>query len=79
MRDSTRVYTEGGTVAHILDYMRGASPNNPVSEALCGRTPWPALWHGTGTQEEEERALDLRVCTPCQAILAHRRGGFVTR
>lgn len=76
MDDSvTRVYTEGGTVAHYIDFYQ--SPNDVDTEALCGRTSYPGLWHGTGTQEEEERAADLRVCSPCQAVLIHRRNGFV--
>lgn len=77
MTDATRVFTEGGTVVHILDVLR--SPNDPGSTAICGRTPWPGLWHGTGSQEEIERALDLRVCSQCQAVLNHRQNGFVTR
>jgi len=77
MTDVTRVYTEGGTVVHILDALR--SPNSAGAEALCGRSAWPGLWHGTGTQDEEERALDMRVCSQCQAVLNHRRNGFVSR
>lgn len=66
MLDYTRVYTEGGTVAHLLDGL--LSPNQPNS-ALCGRSPaWPGLWLGTGTQDEAERALDLRTCEPCLAV-----------
>jgi hypothetical protein len=68
----TRVFTDGGTVAHILDAL--LSPNQPNS-ALCGRSPWPGLWHGTGTQDEEERALELRLCSQCESILKHRTGG----
>lgn len=75
--DYTRVYTEGGTVAHLLDPL--LSPNQPNS-ALCGRTPWPGtLWHGTGSQDEEERALDIRICSPCQAVRRHRDGGLIVR
>ena len=75
-RDYTRVYTNGGTVVHLLDEL--LSPNEQNS-ALCGRTPWPDLWHGTGSQDEHERALDLRVCTPCKAIKDHRDGGVIIR
>lgn len=74
--DYTRVYTEGGTVAHLLDPL--LSPNQPNS-SLCGRTPWLTLWHGTGTQDEYERALVLDVCSPCQAIQRHRDGGELIR
>lgn len=72
-----KVYTHGGTVAHILDW--NASPNDTAAEALCGRTAWPGYWWGTGSQEEHERAADLRLCTRCQSVLSHRRGGIETR
>lgn len=75
-REYTRVYTEGGTVVHLLDEL--LSPNEPNS-AICGRSPWPGLWLGTGSQDEHERALDLRVCTPCAAIKGHRDGGVLIR
>lgn len=68
-----RVYTEGGTVAHLLDDLR--SPNDPAAEALCGRTPWPGYWFGSGTQEEEEKAQDLRECIPCSSVYYFRIGG----
>ena len=71
-RNYTRVYTEGGTVAHLLDELQ--SPNQPVP-ALCDRTPWPGLWHGTGSQEEHEKAADLRGCVGCLSVVRHRRGG----
>jgi hypothetical protein len=72
----TRVYTVGGTVAHLLDPL--LSPNQPDS-ALCGRSPWPGLWAGTGSQDEHERALDIRLCTGCEGIKNHRDGGVLTR
>lgn len=75
-RNYTRVFTEGGTVAHLLDEI--LSPNQPNS-ALCGRSPWPSLWHGTGTQDEEERAQDLRLCAPCDSVKRHRDGGELVR
>lgn len=75
--DVTRVFTEGGTVAHYLDALK--SPNAVDTEAFCGRTPWPGMWHGTGTQDEEEKANDLRVCSNCQAVFDHRRNGYLTR
>jgi hypothetical protein len=76
VEDYTRVYTDGGTVAHLLDPL--LSPNQPNS-ALCGRTPWMDLWHGTGSQVEHERALDLKICAPCQSIQRHRDGGDLFR
>lgn len=75
-RSYQRVFTEAGTVAHLLDEL--LSPNQPNS-VLCGRTPWPGLWHGTGTQDEEERAMDLRLCAPCQQVMNHRTGGELIR
>lgn len=74
--DYTLVYTDGGTVVHLLDPL--LSPNQP-SSALCGRTPWPGLWLGTGSQEEHERAADLLICSPCRAVRRHRDGGVLTR
>jgi hypothetical protein len=75
--DVTLVFTDGGTVAHYIDSL--ASPNDVETEALCGRTPWPALWHGTGTQDEEERALSLTLCASCRAVQVHRQNGYMTR
>jgi hypothetical protein len=75
-REYTRVYTDGGTVAHLLDDL--LSPNEPNS-ALCGRSPWPGLWLGTGSQDEYERALDLLTCAPCTGIQNHRDGGVLIR
>lgn len=74
---TTKVYTQGGTVAHILDYL--SSPNDRAAEALCGRSPWPGFWFGTGSQGEHERAMDLRLCISCSTVLNHRAGGIVTR
>lgn len=68
----TRVYTDGGTVVHLLDELK--SPNSYV-DALCGRSPWPTYWHGTGSQEEHEKAMDLNPCVACIAVVRHRRGG----
>lgn len=74
--DYTLVYTDGGTVAHLLDPL--LSPNE-AHPAVCGRTPWPGLWLGTGSQEEHERAEDLMVCAPCTAVRRHRDGRILTR
>lgn len=72
-RNYTRVYAPTGTVVHALDEL--SSPNDQAAEALCGRTPWPGLWLGTGTQEEEERALDLQPCSPCLSIIRYHNMG----
>lgn len=73
----TRIFIAGDTIAHELDDL--LSPNQPNS-ALCGRTPsWPDLWHGTGSQDEEERAHDLRLCAQCESALIERNGGVITR
>lgn len=69
----TRVYTGAGTVGHALD--TDQSPNEVEAEALCGRTAWPNLWLGTGSQEEHETAWELPPCTPCQAIIRYRNMG----
>lgn len=65
------VYTEGGKIAHVLPDW--ASPNNRAEEALCGRSPWPGYWFGTGTQDEYEKARDLRLCVACKARVTDGR------
>lgn len=77
MSDYTRVFTDGGSYAHLLDYL--SSPNSPESQSLCGRSPWPGFWHGTGSQDEEDRAYTLETCTPCRVIRDHRTGGYEIR
>lgn len=72
-RRYTRVYVGNGTVVHALDELY--SPNDPGSSTLCGRTPWPGLWLGTGSQEEEERALDMQLCSPCAAVMRYHNMG----
>lgn len=72
MREYTKVFTEGGTVVHDLDPL--LSPNDRVAHALCGRSAWPGYWHGTGTQDEIEKAMDLKPCSSCKAIRNHREG-----
>lgn len=74
--DYTRVYTYGGVKAHLLSPL--LSPNSPNS-ALCGRSPGLELWHGTGAQEEYERAADLELCSLCEIILKERRDGVEIR
>jgi hypothetical protein len=61
--DGTRVFLPRGRVAHILDPLK--SPND-CSEAECGlSSSWASPWHGTGTQDETDRALDLPTCKGC--------------
>lgn len=67
-----RVYLTFGTVAHELSW--GVYANSGHA-ALCGRTPWPADWLGTGTQSEYERAAELPLCVQCDAVLRHQAGG----
>lgn len=63
-RGYTRVYTPGGITAHLLDEL--LSPNK-LNAVICGRMPmFPDLWHGTGSQDEEERAADLPLCRSCK-------------
>lgn len=71
--NDTRVYTYGGAVAHLLDEL--LSPNE-CNAARCGRMPgWPDLWHGTGNQDEIEKAADLPLCSPCAGALERLRNG----
>jgi hypothetical protein len=72
-----RVYTPAGIVAHLIHDWD--SPNKLGSEALCGRSAWPSLWHGSGTQDEEERAMDLRLCANCQQASIDYRNGLIER
>jgi hypothetical protein len=69
----TVVYTDAGTVAHLLGV--GESPNDTGTEALCGRSAWPGYWFGTGSQEEYEKAEDMRKCIACLSVVRHQRGG----
>lgn len=65
-RNFTRVFLSRGRVAHLLDESR--SPNVGTDEALCGA--WAglgqAVWLGTGTQDEHERAAELPLCLRCE-------------
>lgn len=69
-RNTTRVYLRDGKVTHLLDEL--ASPNEP-SSAVCGRTPWPDVWFGTGSQDEYDTALTLPVCVTCRNRLLNER------
>lgn len=70
--DDTLVYTEGGTKTHVLKPL--ASPNT-YADALCGRSSWPLLWMGTGSQVEWERAREQPLCVSCAAIVRSRSDG----
>lgn len=70
--DCTRVYFgKGGQKAHLL--MPFQSPNSPVDHSLCGKFPWPDLWYGTGSQDEEDCANALPLCKRCEAKLERYR------
>lgn len=58
-----RVYFETGKIVHLL---RDGSPNDRAAQALCGRSPWPGYWYGTGTQDEEDNAKTLPICVSCR-------------
>lgn len=68
--DLTLVYTLGGSRTHVLPW--AGSPNRMGQEALCGRSAWPQLWAGTGSQCEYERARDQPLCIACGEALARR-------
>jgi hypothetical protein len=57
-------YLHAGTVRHAF------RAGTPITVALCGRYPdWTGHWYGTGTQDEYERAANLRDCAYCAARL----------
>lgn len=58
----TRVYMTGSAVAHLLPWSASA---NDSGESLCGRSPWPGYWFGTGSQDEYEKANTLPLCMGC--------------
>lgn len=61
-----RVYTFRGEVSHLLP--NGASPNNMAAHTLCGLCAWPGYFRGTGSQNEEHRASQLKPCKHCERI-----------
>lgn len=66
----TRVYSLGKKArkSHYLD--PGDSPNS-WCPAICNsrvHPPLGELWHGTGTQAEEEEAASRELCTGCMVI-----------
>jgi len=70
MKKYTRVYVgRGAQTAHLL--REDASPNSS-DPAICGRSPSAILgawgWFGTGSQNEEEVARDLRLCMHCDRV-----------
>lgn len=62
----TRVY-DGAKArkCHFLPVL--ASPNSD-DMALCGEEPEALMWHGTGNQEEIEKAAHMTVCRECKRI-----------
>lgn len=62
------VYTPGGRVAHWLNY--GSSPNDTCAQAMCGRSTWPGLWHGTGSSAERDKARKMPTCQNCAVARA---------
>jgi hypothetical protein len=62
MTQRPRVFTRSGVAAHLLKW--NASPNSNDS-ALCGHSPWPNYWLGTGSQREHERVTELPTCKRC--------------
>jgi hypothetical protein len=55
-------YTRTGRVAHILEPYRSTNSSDP---ALCGVSPWPDCWRGSGTWRENERVNELPRCANC--------------
>jgi hypothetical protein len=60
----TRVYTRTGKTAHLMSPVQSIR-NGSV---LCSRvTPeWFTEWHGTGSQNEIDRAASLPLCKRCE-------------
>lgn len=60
----TRVYTRTGTRAHLM------SPVQTIrnGSVLCNRIhpEWFTEWHGTGSQDEIDRAASLPTCMRCE-------------
>jgi len=59
----TRIYLPRGKVAHLRPNDGGR-----YVVARCGLTPpWydPHGWHGTGSQDEIDKAKDMRLCKRC--------------
>lgn len=58
-----RLYLAGGTVAHLC------SPNlynRDIWVSRCGISDHRWTWRGTGSQDEYDRAKELRVCRKCK-------------
>jgi hypothetical protein len=58
-------YTRSGKKAHILEPYRSL---NSSDSALCGVTPWPDCWRGSGSWYENERVSEMARCTTCTQI-----------
>jgi len=68
----TRVYTRTGTRAHLM------SPVQTIrnGSVLCPVLPeWFTEWHGTGSQDEIDRAASLPLCKRCEDQ-AHREDEY---
>lgn len=66
-------YLEAGTVTHARQRRSGGLDY----AARCGTAPvwWKdsSAWHGTGTQDEYERAAALPRCKRCVALTGERK------
>jgi hypothetical protein len=62
----TRVYDgPKARTCHFLPVL--ASPNSD-DMALCGTEPEALMWHGTGNQEEIDKASRMTVCRECKRV-----------
>lgn len=49
---------------HLLS--KDQNPRSSTSEAVCGKTPWPDAWMGTGNWDEKESAYRRTLCRGCR-------------
>lgn len=62
-----QVYTLTGRRTH---YLTGrSSPSDTASASLCGVSPWPMAWFGTGSQDEFEKAAAMPFCSKCARLM----------
>lgn len=66
MIDYTRVYTGRARVAHLLDENRSPNSSHP---AVCGMSPFPYYWQGTGSWVESDLAARLPLCKTCHRVI----------
>lgn len=50
--------------SHLLS--KDLNPRSSTSEAVCGKTPWPDAWMGTGSWDERESAIRRTLCRGCR-------------